>query len=139
MTPEQQHLIQTSWAQLTPIADQAAALFYARLFELDPALKPLFTGDMKAQGAKLMQAINLVVRSLDKLDSLLPALQALGQRHVGYGVQAAHYDTVGTALLWTLEQGLGDTFTAPTRTAWGEAYSRLATVMQSAGKAAVPA
>ncbi|MCB1805594.1 MAG: hemin receptor, partial [Candidatus Competibacteraceae bacterium] len=72
MTPEQQHLIQTSWAQLTPIADQAAALFYARLFELDPALKPLFTGDMKAQGAKLMQAINLVVRSLDKLDSLLP-------------------------------------------------------------------
>ncbi|MEZ5592054.1 MAG: globin family protein [Gammaproteobacteria bacterium] len=139
MTPEQQHLIQTSWAQLTPIADQAAALFYARLFELDPALKPLFTGDMKAQGAKLMQAINLVVRSLDKLDSLLPALQTLGQRHVGYGVQAAHYDTVGTALLWTLEQGLGDTFTASTRTAWGEAYSRLATVMQSAGKAAVPA
>ena len=139
MTPEQQHLIQTSWAQLTPIADQAAALFYARLFELDPALKPLFTGDMKTQGAKLMKAINLVVRSLDKLDSLLPALQALGQRHVGYGVQAAHYDIVGTALLWTLEQGLGDTFTAPTRTAWGEAYSRLATVMQSAGKAAVPA
>lgn len=132
MTPEQKRLIQTSWTKVTPIADQAAALFYTRLFELDPALKPLFQGDMKAQGVKLMQTIGLVVKSLDKLDSLLPALQALGQRHVGYGVQAAHYTTVGAALLWTLEQGLGDAFTTPTRTAWSEAYKLLSTVMQDA-------
>ena len=135
MTPEQMQLVQTSWAKVTPIAPQAAELFYDRLFELDPSLRALFKGNMQAQGAKLTLAITLVVRSLDRLDSLLPDLRALGRRHAGYGVQAAHYDTVGAALLETLEQGLGPAFTPATRTAWAEAYNVLATVMK---EAAVP-
>lgn len=132
MTPEQVSLVQTSFTKMTPMAQQAAELFYARLFELDPTLQRLFRGDMHVQGAKLMQALSLVVGSLHRLDPLLSTLQALGQRHVLYGVEAAHYDTVGAALLWTLEQGLGPDFTPATRTAWAQAYDTLATVMRAA-------
>ncbi len=95
-------------------------------------LQALFRGDRHAQGAKLMQALSLVVDSLPQHQSLLPALQALGRRHVHYGVKAAHYDTVGAALLWTLEQELGADFTPATRTAWTEVYTTLATIMREA-------
>ena len=132
MTPEQMQLVQTSWAKVELIAPQAAELFYKHLFELDPSLRALFKGNMQMQGEKLMQTIALVVHSLDQLDELLPSLRALGQRHVGYGVKAAHYDTVGAALLWTLEKGLGPVFTPATGTAWAEAYNILATVMKDA-------
>ncbi len=130
MTSEQMQLVQTSWAKVDPIASQAAELFYGRLFELDPSLRALFKGDMQAQGTKLMRAITLVVRGLEQLDVLAPTLRALGRRHVSYGVQEAHYDTVGVALLWALEQGLGSAFTPATGTAWAEAYNVLATVMK---------
>jgi len=130
MTPERVQLIQSTWTQVKPIAPQAAALFYERLFALDPSLRALFKSDLQAQGEKLMKAMGLVVNSLDKLDAILPAIRSLGQRHVGYGVQAAHYDTVGAALLWTLEHGLGPAFTTETRAAWTEAYTTLATLMK---------
>ena len=132
LTKQQLHLVQESWQQVVPIADQAAALFYGRLFELDPNLKPLFRGDMKEQGKKLMQMITVAVKSLDKLDTVLPAVQALGRRHVQYGVTDQMYDTVGQALLWTLEQGLGKAFTAEVGTAWARTYFTLASVMKEA-------
>jgi len=134
MTSHQVTLVQTTWEQVVPIADTAAALFYGRLFELDPALKPLFTSDIKEQGKKLMQMITVAVRGLGNLAALVPAVQELGRRHVGYGVKKEHYDTVGTALLWTLEQGLGPAFTAEVREAWATVYGVLATTMQAAAE-----
>jgi hemoglobin-like flavoprotein len=105
------HLVQNSWAQVKPIATQAAALFYQNLFVADPSLQPLFKGDMVAQGAKLMHMIDVAVNNLDEINKIVPTLQLLAKRHVGYGVQDAHYATVGAALLQTLEQGLGPAFT----------------------------
>jgi hemoglobin-like flavoprotein len=136
MTPNEVGLIKASWAAVEPIADTAAELFYGRLFELDPALQRLFRRtDMAAQRKVLMQTLAVVVKSLDRLDQIVPAVQALGRRHAGYGVRAQHYDTVGAALLWTLEQGLGDAFTPEVRGAWTEAYGTLASVMIDAGNA----
>lgn len=132
MTPEQKTLVQSTFAQVVPIAPQAAELFYGRLFELDPALKPLFTGDMTEQGRKLMATLGVAVNALDNLDELIPVLQNLGKGHVAYGVQDAHYETVGAALLWTLEQGLGDAFTPEVKDAWIEVYTIVATVMKDA-------
>lgn len=135
MTPAQIDLIRTSWVAVEPIADTAAGLFYGRLFELDPAIERLFRRtDMAAQRKVLMQTLTVVVKSLDRLDQIVPAVQALGRRHAGYGVREEHYGTVGAALLWTLEQGLGDSFTDPVRAAWTEAYGTLAAVMIEAAR-----
>ena len=133
MTPEQIQLVQNSWEQVKPISEQAAELFYGKLFEMDPSLKPLFKGDMKEQGKKLMATLNLAVSSLTKLETILPAVQDLGRRHVQYGVPDESYQTVGGALLWTLGQGLGDGFTDDVKEAWGETYTMLSTVMIEAG------
>ena len=128
-------LIRASWSGVEPIADTAAGLFYGRLFELDPAIERLFRRtDMPAQRKVLMQTLTVVVKSLDRLDQIVPAVQALGRRHAGYGVREAHYATVGAALLWTLEQGLGEAFTPPVRNAWATAYGILASVMIDAGQ-----
>ncbi|MEM9254535.1 MAG: globin family protein [Pseudomonadota bacterium] len=134
MTPEQVTLVKDTWAQVKPIADQAAELFYGRLFELNPDYKALFKGDMTNQGKMLMSMLNTAVASLDRLETIVPAVQALGQRHVGYGVKDEDYDTVGEALLWTLGQGLGDGFTEPVKEAWTETYTTLASVMIEASK-----
>ena len=134
MTPEQVLLIKNSWEKVLPIAETAAELFYGKLFELDADLKPLFKGNMKEQGAKLMKMINAVVNSLDKLETIVPAVQSLGERHVGYGVKDEHYDTVAAALLWTLGQGLGELFTDEVKEAWTAAYVILATTMKEAAK-----
>lgn len=136
MTPDQVRLIQDSFKKVQPIADQAAALFYDRLFTIAPHLQPLFTGDMKEQGRKLMTMLGVVVAGLERLDKLVPAVQELGRRHRGYDVQPGHYQTVGAALLWTLEQGLGGDFTADVRHAWAAAYNVLASVMIEAAEAA---
>lgn len=138
MTPEQVFLVQKSWRLVLPIADTAAELFYTRLFTLDPSVKPLFKGDMKAQGQKLMAMIGTAVGGLGKLDSIVPAVQDLGRRHVKYGVNDRHYDTVGAALLWTLEQGLGEAFTPDVRNAWTTVYGVLSSTMKDAA-AKVPA
>lgn len=132
MTPEQITLIQSSWTKVAPIVDTAAGLFYGKLFELDPAVKPMFKGDMTEQGRKLMKTLGVVVNSLTRLDEIVPVAQEMGRRHVVYGVEAKHYDTVGAALLWTLEQGLGAAFTPDTKTAWAAAYGVLAGVMKEA-------
>ena len=138
MTPIQIQLVRDSWAQVQPIQAAAADLFYARLFELAPETRPLFKRDIHAQGAMLMKMLDTVVASLDRLDELLPVAGQLARRHVGYGVQARHYDTVGTALLWTLEQGLGPAFTPHVRQAWLTAYSTLACTMKGAAADATP-
>jgi hemoglobin-like flavoprotein len=137
MTPQQKILVQTTFAKVAPSADAVAAMFYGRLFELDPGLRALFTGDMVEQGRKLMTMLTLAVKGLDRLDELVPAAQALGARHVGYGVQDAHYDTVAAALIWTLERGLGPDFTPEVKAAWTTVYGLLATTMKAA--AAAPA
>ncbi|MCG8650530.1 MAG: globin domain-containing protein [Pirellulales bacterium] len=129
MTPKQIELVQSSWQHVKPISEQAAELFYGRLFTLDPSLRPLFKGDMKEQGRKLMATLNLAVTSLTKLETILPAVRDLGRRHVKYGVADEHYNTVAEALLWTLEQGLGDEFTDEVKEAWTQTYITLSTVM----------
>jgi hemoglobin-like flavoprotein len=132
MTPEQIALVQTSFDHVLPIVDAAAALFYERLFELDPTLQPLFRGDMRAQGRKLMSMLGMTVKGLNRLDDLIPAVQELGRRHAAYGVLDNHYDSVGAALLATLHAGLGERFTPEVRAAWASAYALLAGTMRAA-------
>jgi hemoglobin-like flavoprotein len=129
MTPTQIDLVQESFRKVVPIQQTAAQLFYSRLFELDPSLEDMFRGDMNQQGQKLMAAMTFVVDGLGNVADILPAIQDLGRRHAGYGVQPRHYQTVASALLWTLEQGLGDDFDDDTKEAWTTAYGLLATTM----------
>jgi hemoglobin-like flavoprotein len=139
MTPRQIDLVQQSFEQVKPIAQAAAELFYARLFQLDPALKPMFRGDIKKQGQMLMSMLGSAVAGLRQLDKLAPVVRTLGARHAGYGVQPEHYDTVGDALLWTLQIGLKDEFTPAVRDAWASAYALLAEVMQEGQREAMAA
>jgi hemoglobin-like flavoprotein len=129
VTPEQVKAIQASFAKVAPISEQAAALFYGRLFDIAPEVKPLFRGDITEQGRKLMATLAVVVNGLGNLNSILPAASALAKRHVDYGVRASDYEPVGAALLWTLERGLGDQWTPELATAWGSAYSLLSEFM----------
>ncbi len=132
MNSEQVKLVQGSFAKVLPIADTAADLFYTRLFELDPSLRRMFPTDMAEQKRKLMLTLKFAVNSLSRLDELVPAVQALGRRHAGYGVKNEHYNTVGAALLWTLEQGLGEAFTPEVKAAWVTVYTLLANTMREA-------
>ena len=130
MTPAQIEAVKNSWAKVVPIADQASILFYDKLFALDPSLRALFKPDMTEQRKLLMTMLGTAVDGLDRLDTIVPAIQALGRRHKNYGVTQANYGTVGEALLWTLEQGLGDAFTAEVKEAWSTAYTMLAETMR---------
>ena len=132
MTPTQIIDVQRTFAMVVPIKEKAAELFYGRLFEIDPSTKPLFKGDMAEQGRKLMSALALVIASLTDLQKVLPAVKEMARRHTAYGVQDRHYDSVGSALLWTLEQGLGAAFTPQVREAWATTYGALASVMMDA-------
>jgi nitric oxide dioxygenase len=134
MTPKQIADVQRTFALVVPIKEKAAELFYGRLFSIDPSVKPLFKGDMVEQGRKLMAALATVVSGLTDLPRILPVAQNMGRRHAGYGVEERHYDSVGAALLWTLEQGLGKEFTPDVRQAWTAAYTTLATVMKDAAR-----
>ena len=134
LTLAQTTLVQDSFATIAPIADDAAVLFYQRLFELDPSLEPMFRGNMAEQRKKLMQMLTAAVKGLDRLDQLVPVVESLGRRHAGYGVTDAHYDTVGSALLWTLEMGLGRAFTAEVKDAWATVYGLLAPTMKEAAR-----
>ena len=131
MTPEKIALVQGSFAKVVPISDQAAALFYGRLFEIAPEVKPMFHGDMAEQGRKLMATLGVVVTGLTRLETVLPAASALAKKHVGYGVKAEHYPIVGSALLWTLEKGLGAAWTPDVAAAWTDAYGTLSGYMVS--------
>ena len=137
LTVRQKDLVQGTFASIATIADDAAILFYQRLFELDPSLRPMFRSDMAEQRKKLMQMITAAVKGLDRLDQLVPVVQNLGRRHAGYGVQDSHYDTVGAALLWTLEAGLGRQFTPEVKEAWATVYGLLATTMKDAARDAL--
>lgn len=132
MTPSQKTLVQSTFTLVAPIAETAAELFYNRLFEIDPRLKPLFKGDIKAQGQKLMAMIGIAVKGLDDPGALIPLVKSLGDRHAGYGVKAQDYQTVGAALLWTLEKGLGEAFTPEVKEAWTAVYTLLADTMINA-------
>lgn len=132
MTPQQIHHVQASWQRIRPQQAVAAELFYGRLFELAPDTRPLFKRDIHVQGAMLMKTLDVVVGSLADLGPVLPVAAQLARRHVGYGVMPAHYDSVGTALLWTLEQALGAEFTPALRQAWATAYGTLAGAMKAA-------
>ena len=136
MDPKQMALVQESFAKVLPIADSAAAIFYKRLFETAPELKALFKGDMTQQGKRLMGMIGIAVSKLNDLPALAPALHDLGRRHAGYGVKPENYATVGGALLWTLEQGLGVAFTKEVKQAWTAVYGVLADTMTSAAAGA---
>ena len=129
MTPQQVKAVQDSFAKVAPIAEQAAAMFYGRLFEIAPAVKPLFRGDLQEQGKKLVATLAVVVNGLNKLETILPAASALAKRHVGYGVKAADYAPVGAALLWTLQTGLGVEWTPDLAAAWTAAYNTLSEYM----------
>jgi hemoglobin-like flavoprotein len=137
VTPMQKTLVQDSFASIAPIADDAAALFYRRLFELDPSLQAMFRGDMAEQRRKLMNMLGAAVKGLDRLEQLVPVVQDLGRKHAGYGVEDRHYDTVGAALLWTLEKGLGSGFTPEVKEAWAAVYGLLASTMQAAAREAL--
>jgi hemoglobin-like flavoprotein len=132
MTPKQVELVQTSWKKVMPIQDTAASIFYTKLFELDPTLKGLFKGDIKEQGRKLMAMISVAVTGLTRLETIVPAVQDLGRRHVRYGVKDTHYDTVANALVFTLEKGLGPAFSAEVKEAWVTTYGVLARTMKDA-------
>jgi hemoglobin-like flavoprotein len=135
MTPEEVALVQESWKKVVPIKETAADLFYGKLFEIDPSLRALFKTNLKDQGAKLMSMINVAVNGLSRLESIVPAVQDLGRRHGSYGVKDEHYGTVATALVWTLEQGLGPDFTPLVKGAWVKAYTVLANTMKTAAAA----
>jgi hemoglobin-like flavoprotein len=129
MTPEQIKLVQQSFAKVAPISDQAAVLFYDRLFEIAPAVKAMFPSDMREQRRKLMATLAIVVNGLSSLEMILPAASSLATRHVAYGAKAEHYPVVGEALLWTLEKGLGSEWTADVAEAWRAAYATLSEFM----------
>jgi len=134
MTPREVELVQHSWRRVVGVADEAAALFYSSLFVLDPRLRSLFHADMREQGQKFVTMIALAVNSLTRPDTLVPILRDLGRRHAAYGVLDEHYDTVETALLWTLDEGLGLQFTPELRRAWVAAYQTIAETMKDAAR-----
>jgi nitric oxide dioxygenase len=135
MTPREIEYVRVTFAAVAPQAAAVAQLFYDRLFELDPRLRVLFRGDLREQGVKLMRTIGVAVAALERVETLVPTLRDMGARHAGYSVRERDYDTVAVALLWTLEEGLGEAFTREVREAWTAAYGLLAGAMK-AGAAA---
>jgi hemoglobin-like flavoprotein len=137
LTPEQERLVRSTWETVARIQDDAARLFYGRLFEIDPSTRALFTSvDMAKQGEKFMRTITTTVAKLEYPDILLPGLEALGRRHAGYGTKEGHYESVGAALLWTLGEVLGEEFTHEAQEAWAETYGTLASIMKEAARGA---
>lgn len=132
MTQEDIQLLRASFSRIAPIADHAAALFYERLFSIAPELRPLFTNDMHAQGSKLMAMLGTIVSLVHSPDKLIPLLRNLGRRHTDYGVKTEHFGSVGAALLWTLEQGLGAEYTPAMQQAWLAAFTTISSVMMDA-------
>jgi len=131
MTPDQVTLVQQSFAKVAPISEAAAVIFYDRLFEVAPSVRSMFPADMTEQRKKLMATLAVVVGGLGNLESILPAASALATRHVSYGAKAEHYPVVGAALLWTLEKGLGESWTPEVAAAWTAAYGTLSGFMIS--------
>ena len=136
MSPQHIELIERSWQQLQPYANDIAPLFYSKVFSLDPRIKLLFRGAMHVQEQKLIAMLTNVIEQLHHIDDLKESIAVLGQRHRNYGVVDEHYDTVGEALLWTLEHYLGDTYTPAIKEAWTTLFVHLATTMKASPLAA---
>jgi hemoglobin-like flavoprotein len=136
LTEDQVKLVKSNWSSVKKIKETAADLFYDKLFELDPKARELFKDDISIQKKALMATISFAVAMLNHPDKLVPAVQDLGVRHAKYGVTPDHYGTVGAALLWTLEQGLGDAWTPEAKAAWTEVYGILSSTMIESAKAA---
>lgn len=136
MNAQQIQLVQETFDLISMNSSTVADSFYRRLFELDPDLRPLFKGDMTLQGAKFMRTLSVLVWGLHQTEKFTPIVRALGKQHRGYGVQHAHYETVGEALLWAFKQQLSDRFTPEIETAWIAAYELLAEAMQEAAEPA---
>ena len=135
VTPAQIALVKETWSKVIPISETASRIFYDRLFETSPQLAPMFYGvDLVSQRQKLVKAINMVVMSLERIDTLIPSIRDLGQRHLNYGAEESHYAQVGAALLWTLATGLGEDWSEEAETAWTNAYQLLASVMLEGAK-----
>jgi nitric oxide dioxygenase len=132
MTPEQIQLVRLSFVKVMDIKSAAGRLFYERLFTIAPEVRPMFKGDIGAQADKLMETLGVAVSALKNPSALSPILAQLAKRHAGYGVRDEHYDKVGEALLWTLEQGLGDAFTPAVKTAWADLYGHVSSTMKQA-------
>jgi len=132
MTNHQIQLVQSSFELVTPVLESVTATFYDRLFQLDPSLRSMFRSPKEEQARKLAHVLTVVVKGLNRLEQIVPAVEQLGRRHSGYGVRPEHYATVGAALLWTLQSGLGEAFTPEVRDAWASAYSLLSSAMQRA-------
>jgi len=132
LTPEQKRLVKLSLNNLLPASDVAAGLFYSKLFELEPSLRHMFMGDMQGQERKFVNMLSIVIANLDRIEQVTPAIEALGRRHSGYGVEARHYETFGTALLWAVEQTAGPDSLSGTKEAWQALFSYLAGIMQKA-------
>ncbi len=130
MTTREISLLKSSFQKIGPVAEQAATLFYARLFELDPSLREFFHGNMAERGRKLWSMLSLAVNGIERLETLAPAIRQLGLNQAGQYVKERHYDSVGDALLWALAKGLGADFTQETRVAWGKTYWLLAETMR---------
>jgi hemoglobin-like flavoprotein len=139
MNSEQIQIVRETFALIAPRADLAAMLFYKRLFELEPSLRPMFRGNMEEQAKKLMQMLGAAVRLLDRPESLVPVLEDLGRRHVGYAVRNEHYEIVGAALLSMLKETLGTSFTPEAQEAWTTLYGFVAATMKRAANEVVPA
>lgn len=136
MTARQIQLVKESWSYVIVKSNEAGQLFYSRLFEVAPAVRPMFKGDVKEQSRKLMSMVTLVVSKLDKLDQVINEVKALGARHNKYGTKGEHYAVVGQCLIWTLSQGLGDRWNKETEEAWLQAYATLSGAMIQAQTAA---
>ena len=132
MTPEQVAMVQESFKKVAPIAGTAADLFYDRLFEIAPDVRVMFPDDLREQKKKLIGMLGIAVSNLHQIDAIIPAVENLAKRHVGYGVKPKHFQPVGAALLWTLEQGLGVGFTPPLKKAWTDTYVTLSGIMEDA-------
>jgi len=138
MTPEHIHAVQSTWGKVLPIKAIAARLFCERLLETDPSLSCLFRGDMRQQGAKLIQVIDAAVNALSRLDRIGPLMQVIGRRYADRGVDDHHFGMVGEALLWTLDKGLGHEFTPEVRDAWATVYGELVAAMLDAAATTQP-
>jgi len=132
MNIEQVKLIRDSLIQVRPIADHIAESFYSHMFEIAPQLRKLFTGNMKTQGTMLMTSLELAVSSLDNMENILSSVQALGERHISYGVKKEYYPYARESFLWALEKHLKDEFTPTLKSAWSEAFDTLIEVMSNA-------
>ena len=122
--------LETSFDLVAPRGEALMDTFYARLFAAAPAVKPLFAGtDLRRQKGMLLSALVLLRKSLRDLDAIIPALRAMGARHVGYGARPEHYPVVGEVLIASMAEVAGDAWRPEYERAWEAAFGVVAGAM----------